>query len=118
MPLLPNSVQQTLASWSLTQEFTRYQQEYLDLVSHISHTFIQTCQQHSITVTLTPKEDYAEQHLIDKTTIWLLSDNAFRYFRAALRQGLRQYIPPRDYQRWADMMSRYVLHEAIQRRTI
>jgi hypothetical protein len=113
MELLPSNIKQTLAEWSFTQEFVKYEQEYLDLVSRISQTFLKTCREAKVSVELTSKDDYAEQHLIDKTVIWLLSANAFTYFREALHQDLRQYIMPNDYQGWAEMMARYVLKQAI-----
>jgi len=111
VPLLPVPVYQTLDGASFVQEFASYEQAYLGLARLVAQNVIDTLKQANIPFSLNPQEDFADQHLVDKLTIWLLADVPFQYFRQALRRGRRKYIDPVDYWAWGEMMARYVLSQ-------
>jgi hypothetical protein len=92
MALLSSAARQTLNSWSFIQEFNKNESAYLDLVHIIAKDFLGTCQRYNIQVPVNPEEDFADKHLVGKTIYWLLADNAFKYFRQALKRGRRKYI--------------------------
>ena len=118
MALLSSAARQTLNSWSFIQEFNKNESAYLDLVHIIAKDFLGTCQRYNIQVPVNPEEDFADKHLVGKTIYWLLADNAFKYFRQALKRGRRKYVDPSHYWVWAEVMARYVLQEAINRKVL
>lgn len=114
MALLPSSVRQTLGNYSFLQEFARHEAAYLAVACQVARDVTDAWKQANIPFSVNPQEDFADQHLVDKVTLWFLS-SSFPYFLQALHRGIRQYIAPSAYWAWGEMMARYVLQEAINR---